>query len=70
MYLEQPFTATTQTVTLKADEFYLLGDNRPSSLDSRIFGPVKQTFVVGRVALRGFPVDRWRWFSAPLYPHL
>lgn len=69
-YLEQSFTATTQTVTLKADEYYLMGDNRPSSLDSRIFGPVKRSYVVGRVKLRGFPVDRWKWFETPVYPQL
>ncbi len=69
-YLEQPFTATTQTVTLKADEYYLMGDNRPSSLDSRIFGPVTRSHIVGRVKLRGFPVDRWKWFETPAYPKL
>jgi len=69
-YLDQDFTAASQTVTLKADEFYLLGDNRSSSLDSRFFGPVKRSFVVGRVWVRGYPVDRWKHFDHQTYPNL
>ena len=67
-YLDQDFTAGTLTMTLKADEYFLMGDNRSSSLDSRIFGPVKREAVVGRVWLRGYPIDRWKHFEAPLYP--
>lgn len=69
-YLDQDFTAASQTVTLKADEFYLLGDNRSSSLDSRFFGPVKRSFIVGRVWVRGYPVDRWKLFDHQTYPSL
>lgn len=66
-YLDQDVTVATQTVTLKADEYYLLGDNRSASLDSRYFGPVKKSAIVGRVWVRGFPLDRWKQFSAPAY---
>src|SRR5262249_39462486 len=48
-YLDQDFTAASQTVTLKAGEYYVLGDNRSSSLDSRFFGAVNRKYVVGRV---------------------
>ena len=67
MYLDQDFTSTTRTVTLKNDEYFLLGDNRMASLDSRYFGPVKKSFVVGRVWLRGWPFDRWKVFEDPNY---
>lgn len=66
-YLDQDFTAASQTVTLKQDEYFVLGDNRSSSLDSRFFGPVKSTFVVGRVWVRGYPIDRWKHFDAYNY---
>ncbi|MBP9863891.1 signal peptidase I [Patescibacteria group bacterium] len=66
-YLDQDFTATTRTVTLKNDEYFVLGDNRAASLDSRYFGPVKRTFIVGRVWLRGWPFDRWKIFQDPQY---
>ncbi len=45
-------------VALASDEYYLLGDNRLASLDSRIFGPVKEDLIVGKTLFRGWPVDR------------
>jgi signal peptidase I len=66
-YLDQEYTATTRTVTLKVDEYFLLGDNRMQSLDSRYFGPVKREFVVGKVWLRGWPLDRWKMFKPQTY---
>lgn len=70
VYLDQDFTAATQTVTLKADQYYLLGDNRSSSLDSRFFGPVDRSHIVGRVWVRGYPVDRWKHFQPQTYQGL
>lgn len=45
-------------VSLKTDQFFVLGDNRPASLDSRRIGPVHRTDIVGRAFLRGWPLDR------------
>lgn len=66
-YLDQEFTATTRTVTLKGNEFFVLGDNRVASLDSRYFGPVTRNLIIGRVWLRGWPLDRWKAFERPNY---
>lgn len=66
-YLDQDYTATTRAVTLKNDEYFVLGDNRIASLDSRYFGPVNKSFIVGRVWLRGWPLDRWRVFNSLSY---
>jgi signal peptidase I len=66
-----PETTRTQgdrAWTLGADEYYVLGDNREHSLDSRSFGPVKREFVVGRVWLRGWPISRATVFSPIDYP--
>lgn len=38
------------------DEYFVMGDNRAFSYDSRVFGPVKKTAVIGRVLLRAWPV--------------
>lgn len=56
-----------RTVTLKAGEYFVMGDNRASSLDSRFFGAIKESDIVGRVWLRGWPFDRWKLFDRPLY---
>jgi len=66
-YLDQDYTATTRTVTLQNDEYYVLGDNRVASLDSRYFGAVKRGYIVGRVWLRGWPLDRWKVFQDQTY---
>lgn len=67
-YLDQGYTQLTDTKTLKDDEYYVMGDNRAASLDSRIFGPVKRSFVVGRVWIRAYPFDRWKHFESTTYP--
>ncbi|MBI5654788.1 signal peptidase I [Candidatus Uhrbacteria bacterium] len=69
-YLDQMYTAMTRTVTLKNNEYYVMGDNRVASLDSRIFGPVERSSIVGRVWLRGWPLDRWKLFQDQTYQSL
>jgi signal peptidase I len=66
-YLRSEFTSTNRTMTLKENEYFVLGDNRASSLDSRFFGPVHEDGIVGRVWLRGWPLDRWKIFEKPAY---
>lgn len=68
-YLDQDYTSGTDTRTLKDDEYYLMGDNRAFSLDSRSFGPVKKANIVGRTWVRLFPPDRWEWFSRDEDPY-
>jgi signal peptidase I len=60
-------TAGEKSVTLGSGEYFVLGDNRPNSLDSRIFGTVPRADIVGRVMLRGWPIDKFSWFAPPLY---
>ncbi len=66
-YLDDVYTSGSRTETLKADEYFVLGDNRPSSLDSRYFGPVGKAAIVGRVWLRGWPLESWKIFNPPSY---
>jgi len=57
-------SASAQTVDIEltqidGDEVYVLGDNRDQSIDSRSFGPVRLDDVVGTVAVRFLPFDRF-----------
>jgi signal peptidase I len=51
-------------INLAENEYFVLGDNRPASSDSRVWGVVPKENIIGKVALRAWPFDA---FSAPLY---
>jgi signal peptidase I len=63
----ETITAGEKNITLGDDEFFVLGDNRSNSLDSRVFGPVPRKNVVGRVVLRGWPLNKISLFKNPEY---
>ncbi|MHB1453085.1 MAG: signal peptidase I [Saccharofermentanales bacterium] len=46
-------------VTLGDDEYYILGDHRSVSLDSRTFGPITKDRIIGEVLIRFFPLDEF-----------
>ncbi|MDB5185471.1 MAG: signal peptidase [Candidatus Saccharibacteria bacterium] len=49
-------------VTLKAGQLYACGDNRPDSLDSRTFGPINASQVIGKMVMRVFPLNKAELF--------
>ena len=63
--LDEPYIHGLETVCynpcglvrLEADEYFVMGDNRPNSRDSRSFGPVHLDQIIGRVVLRYWPLD-------------
>lgn len=54
-------------IVLKDNEYYLLGDNRNVSLDSRTFGPVQGKLIIGKAWIRAWPLAKAAKFSFPVY---
>jgi signal peptidase I len=46
------------TITIPRDDYYMMGDNRPDSLDSRFWGPVPKAWIIGKAFLTYWPPDR------------
>lgn len=53
--------------TMREGQYFVMGDNRSASWDSRGFGPINEGAIVGRVWVRGWPFDRAQAFSTPSY---
>lgn len=43
---------------LKDDEYFVMGDNRAASNDSRSWGPLNKDMVIGKVLLRAWPITK------------
>ena len=56
----QPFSLN-QPFTVPAGEYFVMGDNRTNSEDSRYFGPIRADLVVGKMAFVAWPLDDSGW---------
>jgi signal peptidase I len=46
------------TIVVPPGEYYMMGDNRPDSEDSRFWGPVRRAWIIGTAFLTYWPPDR------------
>jgi signal peptidase I len=50
-----PFSGNAPDLTLSDDEYYVLGDNRPTSSDSRSWGVLSRDRIIAKVVYRYWP---------------
>lgn len=65
--LDEPYIVNedatyTKKVSLLPEEYFVMGDNRPNSSDSRVWGPLPRSNIIGRVDLRLLPVKEIGFF--------
>jgi len=62
LVLDEPYIARevfhSETTTLGEEQYYVMGDNRSNSSDSRSWGPLDESFITGRAWLRLWPLSK------------
>lgn len=64
-YVEFPSGTDMAPVQLADDEYFVMGDNRAGSSDSRSWGPLKKREIIGKAWLVYFPFDQFGFVTHP-----
>jgi signal peptidase I len=58
-YISAPVNATPRVFKLPANEYFVMGDNRPYSSDSRSWGTVPRDYIIGKATVVFWPLGNW-----------
>jgi signal peptidase I len=53
-----PNCTFSRTITIPRDAYFVMGDNRPDSEDSRFWGPIRRSWIIGQAFFTYWPPDR------------
>ncbi len=70
LYEDQPTPAPAgrSEWTVPAGDVFVMGDHREASSDSRVFGPIPESTIIGRAWLRYWPLATFGILPTPTYP--
>jgi len=61
------FTRSDLRVVLGEEEYFVMGDNRSESYDSRSWGPLSRDKIIGVARIRLWPIGQVMAIEAPVY---
>ena len=62
---DREFTKDISPITVGTDQYYLLGDNRPNSIDSRMYGLFEEDMIKSKGVFVVLPLSRLRMVGIP-----